>query len=371
MLTVLSAISALLWLGLLCAPWRPWSTIEKLEKCRPSRVSLEHITALIPARDEAECIAETVLALASQGTLGSIIVIDDQSTDTTLSELKNLNISNLQLIEGQDPPPGWTGKLWALEQGRQQASTPYLLLLDADIKLAPETLVSLSELQQSRNLDFLSVMAMLHVGNLWEKLLLPAFIFFFKLIYPFALSNNPNSKIAGAAGGCILIRTSILDKIGGFSPLHDAIIDDCTLAKLVKNLNGSTWIGLSDEVEAIRPYGTLTNIWNMVARTAFTQLKYSLPLLLLCTGLLAISFLIPLVGILSGSSSVRLLSTISLIVMCLTYFPTVRHYRRSPLWIFSLPLASSLFLAMTWTSAIRYWCGERTRWKNRIYSKLK
>ncbi len=370
MLIALSSISVILWLTLLCLPWRPWSTSEKLERVDKSTPSLAHITALIPARDEAECIVETILALASQGSLGGIVVIDDQSTDETASAVTNLNIKNLSLVEGQPPPPGWTGKLWALEQGRKKISTPYLLLLDADIRLAPQALTDLFRLQQKKNLDLVSIMAMLPIANLWEKLLLPAFIFFFKLIYPFALSNDPNSKIAGAAGGCILIKASKLDDIGGFTALHDAIIDDCTLAKLIKKAGGRTWIGLSHDVEAIRPYGTLSNIWNMVARTAFTQLKYSLPLLLLCSALLVITFLTPLAGILSDNSYVRLLSAISLIVMCLAYLPTIRHYRCSAFWVFSLPFASSLFLAMTWTSAIRYWRGERTRWKNRTYRKV-
>ena len=370
MLIALSSISVILWLTLLCLPWRPWSASEKLERVEQSTPSLSHITALIPARDEAECITETILAVASQGSLGGIVVIDDQSTDETASTVKNLNIKNLYLVEGQPPPPGWTGKLWALEQGRKKISTPYLLLLDADIRLAPQALTDLFRLQQKKNLDLVSIMALLPITNLWEKLLLPAFIFFFKLIYPFALSNDPNSKLAGAAGGCILIKASKLDDIGGFTALHDAIIDDCTLAKLVKKAGGLTWIGLSHDVEAIRPYGTLSNIWNMVARTAFTQLKYSLPLLLLCSALLVITFLAPLAGILSGNSNVRLLSAISLIAMCIAYLPTIKHYRCSSFWVFSLPFASSLFLAMTWTSAIRYWRGERTRWKNRIYRKM-
>ena len=258
MLIALSSISVILWLTLLCLPWRPWSASEKLERVEQSTPSLSHITALIPARDEAECITETILAVASQGSLGGIVVIDDQSTDETASTVKNLNIKNLYLVEGQPPPPGWT------------------------VRLAPQALTDLFRLQQKKNLDLVSIMALLPITNLWEKLLLPAFIFFFKLIYPFALSNDPNSKIAGAAGGCILIKASKLDDIGGFTALHDAIIDDCTLAKLVKKAGGLTWIGLSHDVEAIRPYGTLSNIWNMVARTAFTQLKYSLPLLLLC-----------------------------------------------------------------------------------------
>ena len=197
------------------------------------------------------------------------------------------------------------------------------------------------------------------------------FVYFFKMIYPFALANSTKSNIAAGAGGCVLVATSKLREIGGFSSLKDAIIDDCTLARKIKGIRGRIWIGLSNDARALRPYGDLANIWNMVARTAFTQLRYSVLLLLICTALLAISYVVPVVGIFTGGSAVQGLSGIALVAMYATYRPTIKFYDLSFIWILTLPVAALLFLAMTWTSALRYWRGERSRWKNRSYVRAK
>lgn len=367
----LSAIAALLWLALLAVPWRPWSTRERLEPlpdATAAETDFTNITALIPARDEASCIGTTLNALAGQGQLARIVLIDDQSSDGTADIARRCAPAALEIVAGCTPPPGWSGKLWALHQGLARVESDYVLLLDADIELAPRMLAALAARRRANDLDLCSIMAALHMGNAWEKLLLPAFIFFFKLLYPFALANDPRSRVAAAAGGCILLRTATLRALGGFEALHDAIIDDCTLASLVKRRGGRTWLGLSRGVRAVRPYATLGNIWNMVARSAFTQLRYSAVLLVLCTVMLALSFGVPLFALAAGSASATL-GLVALAALTVAYWPTVRYYDLAPGWAATLPLAAVLFLAMTWTSAVRYWRGERSRWKNRSYDR--
>ncbi len=368
---IASCLAAGMWLALLLTPWRPWSTRERLLPLQSGAdTDFGDLTALIPARDEAATIAATVGALDAQGHLGRIIVIDDQSADGTGDIARGLGLDNLTVIEGSTPPPGWSGKLWALEQGYREAHTPWLLLIDADIELAPGTLAALRARQRDDDLALASVMARLHMAGAWEKLLLPPFIYFFKLIYPFALSNNPRSRVAAAAGGCILVEKARLDALGGFSALHDAIIDDCTLAARIKRGGGRTWLGLSHAVRAIRPYASLAGIWDMVARTAYTQLRYSPLLLALCTVLLLLSFVVPLAALTGiGGGDAQAAGLVALTVMGLTYLPTVRYYDLAPPWVATLPLAACLFLAMTWTSAWRYWSGERSRWKNRSYAR--
>lgn len=368
---VLSAIAAALWVALLLVPWRPWSTRESLAPLRPeqaARVRLTDITALIPARDEASCIGATLRALGGQGELARVVLIDDQSSDGTAAIARDSGVAALEIIAGSTPPPGWSGKLWALQQGLAQVDSDYVLLLDADIELAPGMLAALAARRDAQGLDLVSIMATLHMGNAWEKLLLPPFIFFFKLLYPFALANEPRSRVAAAAGGCILLRTAALRALGGFEALHDAIIDDCTLAGRVKRQGGRTWLGLSRGVRAIRPYATLGNIWNMVARTAFTQLHYSLALLMLCTLMLLLSFGAPVAALTAGGASTAC-GLLALGALTAAYWPTVRYYDLAPIWALTLPAAAVLFLAMTWTSALRYWRGERSRWKNRSYER--
>lgn len=370
MFTSIVAVSAIMWLALLLLPWRPWSTRERLpiQDATDDR-GLDEITALIPARNEAPCIGETLARLDAQGRFARIIVIDDQSDDGTAKIAAQSGAAGLTLIAGTAPAEGWSGKLWALEQGLEYCESKYVLLLDADIGLAPGVVRSLLRHLEENRLDMASIMANLHMRQFWEKLLLPPFVYFFKLLYPFALAASTRSRIAAAAGGCVLIRTQKLREIGGFAALKDAIIDDCTLARRVKEASGRIWIGLSNDALAVRPYDSLSNIWNMVARSAYTQLRYSPALLLVCTILMLVGYVAPLVALITGPADVRILAVIALTAMLGSYLPTVRFYRLSPYWALTLPAAAMLFLGMTWTSAIRYARGERSRWKNRSYAR--
>jgi len=189
------------------------------------------------------------------------------------------------------------------------------------------------------------------------------------VLYPFGQVNSHHTKIAAAAGGCILTETRLLDEIGGFAPIRSAVIDDCALAGRVKAQGAKIWLGLTHSAKSIRRYRHLKEIWDMVARTAFVELRYSLGLLLVCTLAMGLLYGVPIIMVVSSSVLVSLLSLSSLLIMFLTYVPMLRFYRRSWVWALCLPLIAALFLAMTWTSAIRYWRGERTRWKGRIYRR--
>ena len=366
----LTVASLVIWVAILLLPWRPWGTGERLSALDATRPQiLSDVTVLIPARNESACIEETLLAVATQGNIDRIVLVDDESQDGTGDLARRLGLHNLQVIGGKRPEKGWSGKLWALSQGLDAVTTPYTLLLDADIRLAPGILPALKEKLENDGLDMVSIMATLSMATWWERLLIPPFIYFFKMLYPFALANSRHPLVAAAAGGCILIRTGRLRGIGGFAALKDALIDDCTLARRVKDAGGRTWLGLSRDVAAARPYDSVATIWNMVARTAFTQLRYSSLLLGLCTFGLILVYLVPIGGLLSPDPAVRVCGALALAGMGASYLPVLRYYGLHWLWALSMPVAASLYLAMTWTSALRYYRGERSRWKNRTYER--
>jgi hopene-associated glycosyltransferase HpnB len=363
----LSVFGALCWWSILLLPWRPWSTREKIEPgvAKVPGEMLNDITVLIPARNEGPYIRHTLDGVNAQGIGVQIIVIDDQSMDDTAEQA---NLCGAQVISGTAPPTGWSGKLWALEQGLREVRTPYALLLDADIELTPGIIARLFRKARDEHLTLVSLMAEPPMKNAVERLLMPAFIFFFKLLYPFGLANNPTSRMAAAAGGCILVETQALRSIGAFANLHNALIDDCTLAAHVKRAGLQTWIGLSRAVRSHRGYQTLKPIWEMVARTAYTQLRYSLWLLIICTVIMVSMFWVaPLAFLLLPAHEIYILSVLAWVAMFLTYIPTLIYYQRSPLWGLTLPIIGTLYLAMTWTSALRYWRGERACWKDRRY----
>ncbi len=371
---VLALIGSVLWIAILVLPWRPWSTQESLDGeagVDPSAVDLSNITVLIPARNEADVLPRTLAGLAAQGTKIRVVVVDDQSTDGTSKVAYDFQNPNLQIrsIRGTELPQGWAGKLWALEQGRRYVQSEYTLLLDADIELKAGILPALRSLMIAQQVGFASLMAHLKMQTLWEKLLMPSFIYFFKLMYPFRLGNNPQSKVAVAAGGCILVRTEILEQIGGFSSIQGALIDDCNLAKKVKMSGVKTWMGLTHSVTSHRSYESLGSIWNMVARSAYTQLHYSIALLLLTTVIMKAMFIYP--GLAAALVSLEPINLFALcfggIAMLASYIPTLRYYGLSPIWAFGLPFVGLLYLLMTWTSALRYWMGKKSVWKGRTY----
>ncbi len=356
--------AAMIWFGVLLAPWRPWSTRERIEPMMDGAdADCSEVTVLIPARNEAEVIAQTLTSLQQQGRGLRVIVVDDQSEDDTAVIARRF--ANVEVLRGAPLPSGWAGKLWALEQGRSRVQSKLTLLLDADIALEPGLLPALLEQRKATGAHFISLMADLRRTSFWDRLLLPAFVYFFKLLYPFHLSNSRFKYVAAAAGGCVLVETQALQTIGAFASLRGALIDDCTLARQIKRAGFRTWTGISRGVVSLRPYGTLQSIHQMVARSAYTQLGYSLTLLLLVTTIFAAAYWLPLFAL--TLPAVTPLAAAALIAMMLGYWPTLRYYKLSPAWALLLPLTGTLYLAMTWSSAISYWRGVRSRWKNRTY----
>lgn len=375
----LTATSLVAWLAVLLLPSRAWSVREQLEPRRDDNdvvlaSALDRICVLIPARNEATAIAGTLSALAAQGTGLSVIVIDDQSEDETAARVRAAadqfgSTLDVQLIDSQALPEGWGGKLWALEQGLAFADRDYCLLLDAEIRLAPGMLAALLHKAESEQRAMVSIMAKLRCEGFWEKLLVPPFIFFFKLLYPFASVNRESRRAAAAAGGCILVRSDALRAVGGFESIRDALIDDCTLAARVKRSGRSIWLGLSESVVSARSYTSLSDFRRMVTRTAFTQLFYSSLLLMLVVVLMLTMFVVPWLALMLPSQpAVFLTGLVAIVVMTTVYWPTVRYYRLPVIWTFTLTLAGLLFLVMTVESALNYWRGTRAEWKGRRYA---
>jgi hopene-associated glycosyltransferase HpnB len=388
-----AGLALLVWVGVLLAPARAFSTRERLEliaspghePTRPRATqALSDVTVLIPARDEAASIGRVLASLKAQGAGLEVIVIDDHSCDGTaavaaaaawrvaqpVDDAQHVNSPalSLRILPAAALPPGWGGKLWALQQGLDLVSRRYTLLLDADIELAPGALAMLLERARAGRLALVSVMAELACESFWERLLVPAFVFFFKLIYPFARVNDRGRRAAAAAGGCMLVETPALRAVGAFAAFRDALIDDCTLARRLKRAGYGIWLGLSKEVRSLRRYAKLDEFWLMVSRTAFTQLGYSVALLVGVTLAMLVVFVAPIAALTAGPDIwTRGVAVLALAAMCAVYTPLVRFYGLRYVWSASLPLAAMMFLLMTWTSALRYWRGVRATWKNRIY----
>ena len=364
-----ASAALLAWFVVLILPWRPWSTRECLEAdARRQRESLDDVTVLIPARDEAETLPKSLACLAEQGPGLEILVVDDQSRDSTGEVAQGSGVDGVRVISGAALPEGWTGKVWAQAQAQPFLQRPLVLLLDADIALAPGLIATLRARLRERRLGLVSLMAELPMEGFWERLLIPACVYFFKLVYPFSIANSPDKRVAAAAGGCVLLELRVLDAIGGFESLRDAIIDDCTLARRVKDAGFGTWIGLTRSATSHRLYHGLGDIWRMVARTAFTQLRYSWLLLVLCTLLMLVCFLSPVLIAFSPEPLARVIAAAAWFFMWLAYVPTLRFYRLAVAWGLLMPFTGLLFLIMTWDSARRYLLGERSAWRGRRYA---
>jgi hopene-associated glycosyltransferase HpnB len=379
-LLLLCTAALIAWICVLLLPWQPHRVRERLEAdVAPGDHDLADVAVLIPARDEAPTIGVTLAALGRQGRALEVVVVDDQSNDGTAEVAREAAAAPgspaLRVVSGAPLPVGWAGKLWALEQGLAVVDRPFVLLLDADIGLAPATVPALLRQARESSGALVSIMAELRCVTRWEKLLSPAFVFFFKLLYPFALANHPARRTAAAAGGCILVRTAELRAIGGFAAIRGALIDDCTLAAKIKAHGRRTWIGMSHSVRSLRAYPTLGDFWRMVSRTAFTQLRYSLGWLLVATLLLVVTLVAPPAAGAAGAAGAvegrtAALGLLAWLATAAVYWPTVRFYRLPAWWALTLPAAAALFLAMTWWSALRYWRGTRATWKNRSYGSM-
>ncbi|WP_348760309.1 glycosyltransferase [uncultured Salinisphaera sp.] len=367
----LALASLVVWLGVLVQPWLPWLMRERFA-ADPGRVDtadLSDITVIVPARDEAESIAATLGALKAQGEGLSVILVDDNSTDGTADIARATGLAGLTVMNGAPLAEGWTGKLWALEQAREMVTTNRIVLLDADIWIAPGTIAGLKDRAVAENRALVSLMAQLRMASLAEKLLIPAFIYFFKLLYPFALSNAGSRWIAASAGGCVLVERRALTQIGGFGALHDAVIDDCTLARRIRDVGGRTWVGVTRSAISLRGYDDIAGIHAMVARSAYSQLRYSPWLLAGCTVAMVVMFWVPPVALLAGEGAGQALGAVAWCLMAASYVPTLVFYRQAGAWALAMPLIGTIYLAMTWSSALRYWQGLRSAWRGRDYHR--
>jgi hypothetical protein len=367
------------------------------------------VTAIVPARNEAATIRQAVTSLVQQDYPGkfSIVVVDDHSEDATAQIAQQAATelaaeARIEIRSAAPLPPDWTGKLWALNEGLSQflrgtatpgcaptssiprtsttisrthdkdASTPaspptYYWFTDADIVHAPNTLQRLVARAERNHLDLVSLMVLLQAKTVPERALIPAFLFFFLKLYPPHWTANPRASVAGAAGGCILLRSEALQRIGGLAAIRSEVIDDCALARAVKSSNGKIWMGLTRASLSLRAYTTFAEIRDMIARTAFTQLRYSLLLLLGALAGMFLTYIAP-VALLFASASApapRILAASTLVLMTLLYVPTTRFYRQHPAWALSLPLTALFYSCATLLSAARYYLGRGAQWKGR------
>ncbi|MEA5553956.1 glycosyltransferase [Anabaena cylindrica UHCC 0172] len=379
----LVVLSLVIWLFLLLFWGQFWRVDQQLETDEdiPTQQPLPTVCVVIPARNEADVIAISVRSLLLQDYPGdfTVFLVDDHSTDNTAHFAQEVaqavdQPQKLHIVSSQELPAGWTGKLWAMEQGIQKAGQlqpDYFLLTDADIEHDPSNLRRLIAKAKTEDLDLVSVMVKLRCQSFWEQLLIPAFVFFFQKLYPFRWVNNPQKTIAAAAGGCMLIHPVALNRIGGIQVIRQALIDDCSLAKAVKSNQGKIWLGLSSLTYSLRPYDSLKTIWDMVARSAYTQLNYS-PWLLLGSVLgMILVYIIPPVGMILGlglgNLPITLTALITWLLMTLAYFPIIRFYKCSLWLVCCLPIIALFYTLMTIDSAIRHWQGRGGEWKGRVY----
>jgi hopene-associated glycosyltransferase HpnB len=333
------------------------------------------VVVLIPARDEAAVIGQAVMSLLMQNYAGRIdvLVIDDNSSDATrevtLQAAKAVQAADrLQVVSASPPPPGWTGKLWALSEGLRHAgvfAADYFLLTDADIVHSPENVSELIARAESDNFELVSLMVKLCCESPAERALIPAFLFFFFMLYPPAWVGQSESKTAAAAGGCILIRPSALARIGGLSAIRDELIDDCALAMRVKKTGGRIYLGATTHSRSLRAYGRWSDIEQMIARTAFTQLRHSTALLIGTLCAMAIIFIAPPCLLFAGLLPFYM-GAASWLLMSICFRPSLRLYKISALWAPALPAAALFYLAATIHSAVLYWRGRGGVWKGRI-----
>jgi len=366
------------WLLLFVARGGFWRADQRLGS--GSLTDWPAVTAVVPARNEAEGIAACVRGILCQDYPGELrlIVIDDQSSDATAQLARHAAAeldaaARLTVLTGQELPEGWAGKVWAMAQGVAAAGdeVPYLWFTDADIVHPPRVLRNLVAKAESEQRVLVSLMVRLSCWGLWERWLIPPFLFFFQKLYPFPWVNDPRRRLAGAAGGCMLVARSALAASGGLTAMRSALIDDCTLAAQLKR-QGSIWLGLAEESYSLREYTRLGEIWRMVARSAYVQLDFRPARLFVATGTMLFLYLAPwlllLIGLWRGQTAVWLMALISLLLSWRLFWPTLRYCGLSPFWFLTLQPAAWLYTLMTLDSARRHYAGRGGAWKGRTYA---
>ena len=377
-LNFLAAIPLAIWLYLLLARGSFWRLSE--DKIEPRRLEdWPHVVAVVPARNEATTISQAISSLAKQDYPGefSIVVVDDHSEDGTAAlaqQAANESGASQRLKIHSAAPlaPGWTGKLWALNEGISATSekgVEFFWFTDADIEHAPDTLRRLVFRAEKNSLDLTSLMVLLHANTFAERLLIPAFLYFFLLLYPPRWIADPNASTAGAAGGCILLRRNVLAPIGGMASIRREVIDDCALARAVKKNGGKIWMGLTRVSVSLRGYGTFAEIRDLIARTAFTQLHYSFAFLAVALAGLFGTFLLPWILFFAYPGEAWLLVDTAIALMTATFLLTVRFYNLSAAWALTLPFAAVFYGYATCVSAVRYWLGRGGQWKGRAQAQ--
>jgi hopene-associated glycosyltransferase HpnB len=378
----LSSLAA--WAVLLAGRGGFWRARPDAHVCAaPRDLQTLRVEAVVPARDEAETIGRAIASLVGQRFAGRLAVtlVDDGSADGTavLARAAALPLRDahpLEVIPGRALPPGWSGKLSALATGtahvlERRGAPDYWLFCDADIAHDPHNVAALARTALADDLDLVSLMVLLRCESGWERLLVPAFVFFFAKLYPFAWANDPRRRTAAAAGGCILLSHDAFERIGGFVAIRHALIDDCALAAAVKRGGGRTWLGLTARTHSLRRYDDLATFRAMVARTAFAQLQHRYALVGVAAAGLALLYLVPPVAALAGlvrrDRTLAAAGLLGWIAMAVAYAPTLRLYRRPSYEALGLPVAAALYGAMTVESAAAYARKRGGRWKGRTY----
>lgn len=378
-LTALSALSLAVWIYLVFFHGRFWRADQRLGTPEAPAGDWPAVVAVVPARNEADVIKASIGSLLDQDYPGpfQVVLVDDSSEDGTGEAARDLASAHaggarLTVVQGTPLPPGWVGKMWAVHNGTMRAdqvdpAAPYLWLTDADIAHGPGVLRALVAKAEAERLDLVSLMALLHCRRPWERLLIPAFVYFFQKLYPFPRVNDPANRLAGAAGGCMLVRRAALKEAGGIEAIRGAVIDDCALGRAIK-ANGPIWLGLAEDTRSIRPYEGLRDIWRMVARSAYDQLDYS-PLALGGTvvGMALVYLVPPLVALATpwhGNVPAGAMAGLAWLLMAWSFRPTLALYGR-PAPAALLPVAGLLYNLMTLDSALAYYRGRGAYWKGR------
>jgi len=370
MLTALAGLSLAVWLYLLLLHGRYWRADQRLDDLTPA--ATPSVVVVVPARNEADVVATALTSLLHQDYAGiQVILVDDGSDDGTGDMARALDDPRLTVLTAPPRPPGWVGKMWAVETGVAAAAelapdASYVLLTDADIAHDPGTVRCLVAKAERDDLALASLMVRLHCRGPWERLLIPAFVYFFQQLYPFPWVNDPRRRTAGAAGGCMLVRRTALETAGGIAAVKGALIDDCALARVLKR-QGPVWLGLGTRERSLRAYRGPAPIWRMIARSAYAQLQFSPMLLALCVVGMALVYVVPPgLALTWPSREAGALAAAAWAVMAITYVPTLRLYGQRPVSALLLPLAGLFYTLATLDSARRHWLGRGGEWKGRV-----